>query len=263
MTSPADHAAFFDDDYRRILEPFHPEEEARFETGAIRELLGLEQSARILDLGCGWGRHLQLLREAGHDVVGLDLSLSLLRHIEHGDGDVGAAAGGLVGGDMRFLPFRDASFDVVLNLATSIGLFLESEPALMALREAHRVLRPGGSFLLEGMHRADVEANYLRRDRWQLEDGTVVRARRRWDAEAGISHERLDWHGPAGQGTRRHSLRVRSTEELEGLVRTAGFAVLASYGDWTGDDFHAGAPRLVLLSARAGRSVLDGSSTDA
>lgn len=239
MTNPSDHAAFFDDDYRRLLAPFHPEEEARYETAAIRELLGLPQDARLLDLGCGWGRHLRLLREAGHDVVGVDLSLPLLRQ-------VGEA--GLVAADMRFLPLGAGRFDAALNLATSLGLFLDDEPVLEVLAEAHRVLRPGGRLMLEGMHRADVEANYVRRDSWSLDDGTSVRARRRWDEKAGISHEALDWSGPAGEGSKRHSLRVRSAEEIASLVERAGFRVEARYGDWNGSRFTTRSPRLILCA---------------
>ena len=92
------HAAFFDDDYFRVLEPFHPEAEARAEVAAIREQVGLAQSDRVLDLGCGWGRHLALLREAGHDVIGLDLSLPLLRR---------SREQAVVAGDMRRLPFPE------------------------------------------------------------------------------------------------------------------------------------------------------------
>ena len=145
----------------------------------MRELVGLSQSDRILDLGCGWGRHLRLLREAGHDVLGVDLSLALLRRAreaseagEPGDGRLTSAP--VAAADMRRLPLRDASFDIVLNLATSLGLFLRDQPAIEALREMARVLRPGGGLLLEGMHRDDVAANFAPRDAWTLDDGTRV-----------------------------------------------------------------------------------------
>ena len=269
--------AFFDDAYYRLLEPFHPEEDARRETAALRELVGLSQDDRLLDLGCGWGRHLRLLTAAGHDAVGVDRSLELLRRArrpsltpgtstgdatgdeigdEAGDG-AGDEAGEprvappLVAGDMLRLPFPDASFDVVINLATSLGLFLEDAPAARALTEARRVLRPGGRFLVEGMHRADVEARFAHRDAWTLDDGTVVRARRRWDPARGISHEVLRWDGPGGSGTKRHSLRIRSAGEVGALLETAGFEPVARFGDWGGEPFGPDAPRLIVL-ARAG-----------
>ena len=232
---------FFDDAYHRILEPFHPEADARYETGALREILGLSQSDRILDVGCGWGRHLRLLRLAGHDAIGVDLSLALLKRAEP---DAHAAAA-----DMRRLPFRDASFDVVLNLATSLGLFLHDTPALEALGEIRRVLAPGGRLLLEGMHRDDVVAGYAHRDAWTLEDGTRVRARRRFDPLRGISHEVLRWQEPDGRRrTKRHSLRLRSATELADLVARAGLSLMDALGDWDGHPLRADSPRIILLA---------------
>jgi SAM-dependent methyltransferase len=231
-------ASLFDDDYIRVLEPFHPEGEARREVAAIRELVGLAQSDRVLDLGCGWGRHLVLLRQAGHDVVGVDRSLPLLRR---------AAGPGLAAGDMQGLPFRGSVFDGVLNLATSLGLFLDDEPAVASLVEARRVLRPGGWLLLEGMHRDDVVAGFAGSDRWTLDDGTVVRARRRFDALEGISHEVLRWRGPDGrERTKRHSLRLRTATEMVGLLEQAGLEVREAWGDWDGRPFRHDAPRLIV-----------------
>ncbi|MGK7310863.1 MAG: class I SAM-dependent methyltransferase [Candidatus Longimicrobiales bacterium M2_2A_002] len=261
---------FFDDAYVRVLEPFHTEEEARYETAALRELLGLAQGDRLLDLGCGWGRHLGLLDTAGHDVVGLDLSLAFLRRAReesvgrtdraHGEGR--GPAPPLVAGDMRRLPLTDATFDVVLNLATSLGLFLDDAPAREALREVGRVLRPGGRLLLEGMHRADVEAGFAPRDAWTLDDGTEVRARRRFDPVRGVSHEVLRWDGPGGSGTKRHSLRIRSAGEVERLLERVGLRVLDRRGDWTGEPFGRRSPRMIMVAERPRNSYFS-ARTDA
>ena len=241
-TTPAD---FFDDAYRRLLAPFHPEEDARRETAALREILALAQEDRILDLGCGWGRHLDPLAGAGHDIVGADLSVDLLRQVP-------GHAGGrppLVAADMRALPFPDGVFDVVLNLATSLGLFLDDAPARAALSEARRILRPDGRLLLEGMHRDDVLADFAPRVRWFLEDGTEVRARRRFDHARGISREVLRWRGPGGEGEKRHALRIRSGSEVIALLHESGLRLRHAFGDWDGSPFDGTSPRLILLAS--------------
>ena len=250
---PAAPAGFFDDDYHRVLAPFHNEADARREAAALRELLGLAQDERVLDLGCGWGRHLALLAEAGHDVVGLDLSVALLRRARaHAHARADAPGLDLVAADMRSVPLADAAFDVVLNLATSLGLFLDDDPALAALREVHRVLRPGGRLLLEGMHRDDVVASFAPRVRWWLEDGTEVRARRRFDALSGISREVLRWRSPDGQrGEKRHALRLRTATELARLLDAASLEIEAAFGDWGGAEFRRDSERLIVLARRA------------
>ncbi|HUG38998.1 MAG TPA: class I SAM-dependent methyltransferase [Longimicrobiales bacterium] len=260
--SRPDPAGFFDAEYRRLLAPFHPELEARHEAAALRELLGMAQDDRILDLGCGWGRHLSLLAEAGHDIVGVDLSPALLRQVPRArpvTDDVSPVdppaarprQPPLAAADMRALPLAERSFDIVLNLATSLGLFLLDDPARAALREARRVLRPGGRLLLEGMHRDDIAARFAPRVRWFLADRTEVRVRRRFDPLRGISEEVLRWRGPRGSGEKRHALRIRSATEIAALLEGAGLAVLHAYGDWDGRALRHTSPRLVLVAGRS------------
>jgi ubiquinone/menaquinone biosynthesis C-methylase UbiE len=169
---------YFDDAYFAMHDPLFDAARSRREVAGMRELLGLHVGARVLDAPCGWGRHAALLAQAGCDVVGADLSLDLLRRAPtdaDGTGPVYAAA------DIRALPFADASFDAVLNVFTSLGLFLDDAEDIAALRDARRVLRPDGALLLESMHRDDVIAAYAERDSWSLPDGTEVRVRRRFD----------------------------------------------------------------------------------
>jgi ubiquinone/menaquinone biosynthesis C-methylase UbiE len=107
-------------------------------------LLRVPHGARVLEVGCGRGVALpvvQARRRPSH-LVGLDVDESLL--------DVAAArvAGlgvELVHGDVRAMPFADASFDVVIDFGT---LFHVGAPGA-ALREVARVLAPRGRFCLE------------------------------------------------------------------------------------------------------------------
>ena len=264
---------YFDDRYFEMHDPLFSEERSRREVGGMRELLALPVGARVLDAPCGWGRHARLLAEAGCDVVGADLSFDLLRRAVAtegetrdegadeggGEGDVGRAVGGAspvtppayAAADIRFLPFADASFDAVLNVFTSLGLFLSDEEDIAALREARRVLRPGGALLLESMHRDDVVASYAERDRWSLSDGTEIRVRRRFDPVTGISRERLKWRRGGESGRKRHALKLRTATEIDALLRAAGFDGIEYYGDWDGTPFDHRAESLIAV-ARVG-----------
>lgn len=211
------------------------------------ELLGLPQGSRVLDAPCGWGRHANHLARAGHAVVGADLSPFFLRRAA-ADAEHDASCARYAAADLRFLPFIDGAFDAVINVFTSLGLFEEDEDDRRALSEVRRVLRPGGLFLLESMHRDDVMAAYAERDRWTLPDGTEVRVRRRFDPVRSISYEVLCWRRGDQEGEKRHALRLRTATEVDYLVRAAGLRPAARYGDWDGSAFHRDSERLILVA---------------
>jgi SAM-dependent methyltransferase len=99
--------------------------------------------ARVLDLGCGAGRTTIVLAGLGFQVVGLDLSPNLLA----------LARGRFEGlafhrGDAVRLPYRNDSFDAALFSYNGIDCIHPLEARLECLREVHRVLRPGGLFVL-------------------------------------------------------------------------------------------------------------------
>ena len=241
--------SYFDDVFFRLHDPLFSEAASRREVGAMLELLGLPHGSRILDVPCGWGRHTQLFAGAGLDAFGADLSTDLLARVE---ATPPAGRAHYAAADMRALPFADASFDAVVNVFTSLGLFLDDAEDVRALAEARRVLRAQGTLLLESMHRDEVIAAYAERDRWRLPDGTEVRVRRRFDPVSGVSHERWRWRGPDGaQGRKRHALRLRTATEIDGLLRTAGFAHIDYFGDWDGSPLTHDAERLIAVARRA------------
>ncbi|HEY0303818.1 MAG TPA: methyltransferase domain-containing protein [Longimicrobiales bacterium] len=233
---------YFGADFFDLHVDLFPEALSRREVAGMLELMQIPLGARILDVPCGWGRHAALFAEQGYDVIGADLSFDLLRRAGAGPRYVAA--------DVRRQPFADSSFDVVINVFTSLGLFLDDAEDLAALREAHRLLKDGGRFLLESMHRDDVVADYAERDRWTLPDGTEVRVRRRFDAVAGVSHERLQWRKGDQGGRKQHALRLRTATEIDTLLRAAGFTDIEYFGDWDGRPFSHRDASLIAVAAK-------------
>jgi SAM-dependent methyltransferase len=106
--------------------------------------LGVSAGDRLLDVGCGEGRHCFGALERGARVVGLDLDLPSLRK---GHGPLRARAkelgrsGVMLRGDAFRLPFPDASFDRAI--CSEVMEHVHDYGA--AARELARVVRPGGT----------------------------------------------------------------------------------------------------------------------
>lgn len=105
------------------------------------EVLGYAGTSglRVLDVGCGQGIDLVRYARSGAIATGIDLTP---RHVEIATAHLAAAGvgGTVVQGDAERLPFEDASFDRV----SSNGVLHHTPGIEAALREANRVLRPGG-----------------------------------------------------------------------------------------------------------------------
>jgi SAM-dependent methyltransferase len=107
----------------------------------LLELLGTG-SGPCLDIGCGTGRNFETIRASGRTVVGLDFSIDQLRRARM------RTDGLVLHGDAAALPFADASFDTAISMWISTDV----DDFAAVLREAARVLRPGGVFVAYGVH---------------------------------------------------------------------------------------------------------------
>jgi SAM-dependent methyltransferase len=107
--------------------------------------LGLQPGDRVLDLGCGGGRHAYEAARRGARVTALDLDLAELKDVrgtfEAIDDELPAGATGhAVNGNALQLPFPDGAFDRVI--ASEVMEHIPDDTG--AARELSRLLRPGG-----------------------------------------------------------------------------------------------------------------------
>jgi len=97
-----------------------------------------KRSMDVLDCGCGIGEWTLLFCSDGHRAVGLDIAAETIRQLRVRHGDVFRF------GDFRKIDCPDNSYDLVINWG---GIEHFEEGPAPAIREALRVLRPGGRFV--------------------------------------------------------------------------------------------------------------------
>ncbi len=202
------------------------------EVAFLVDVLGLERGDRVLDVGCGPGRHARALGERGIQVHGIDISQRFVE-LARVDAPTGVTFERL---DARELAF-DAEFDAVISLCqgafglagggprlphlegavTPAGLVAgagggDPDPDAAVLDGMARALRPGGRLGVSAF------SAYFQ-VRW-LEDADS------FDAEAGVNHERTVLRSPEGNEAT-HDLWTTcfTPRELRLLAARAGLEV--------------------------------------
>ncbi len=221
-----DREAVFDDDYLYFYSQVLTPERSAEEAGVIWRLLGLEHGRNVLDLACGHGRIANELAARGAEVTGLDATPQYLA-LARRDAEARGVVVDYVEGDMRELPWRER-FDAIICWFTAFGYFDDAANRAV-LDAAFGALKPGGTLLIETMHKDSLLASFTP-DHVQERDGDYLIDRNRYEPLTGrIEAERVIVRGGV---VRKASFFVRlfSYTELAGWMRDAGFASVAGYG---------------------------------
>ncbi len=246
-------ARFYDDDYRAYDD----------DLGLILEMAE-EAGGPVVELGCGTGRVLLPLADAGVIVTGVDISPALLEVARAKLAVAGLSARvTLVEADLRHPGLPTGAFD--LAICTSNTLMHLTDPAEQeaALAAACKLLRPGGRLMLD-LFNPDLarllEVNGLMElaDRWVDETAGVEVIK--WSVRSIDIAEQMqetlfiyEETLPGGE-TRRTScpftLRYLWRNEGELMLRAAGFVVEEVWGEFDGTPYDAMSDHLIYIARR-------------
>ena len=143
--------------------------------------VGVGPGRRVLDVGCGTGRHAFASWKSGASVVALDLAIDDLAGVAAmctamlDASELEAIEGGVAVGDACLLPFVDQSFDVIV--ASEIFEHLGDDQN--AMRECARVLRSDGTFVVTVPRTGPEAINWLLSKEYHTTEGGHVRIYRR------------------------------------------------------------------------------------
>lgn len=173
----------------------------------------LDGAARVLDIGCGTGRHLSYLEHQGTTTFGLDLSCFMIAEAKKNLAANGVACR-MLQADMHQLPLLQRPlFDGVLLMFSTLGMVRTGELRLSILRQIRQTIRPEGKLLAHFHNRDFNVSNPFARLSSRL-------------ASAAAGREPGDKVMPDYRGILDLFLHSFSREEIEHLFSAAGYRII-------------------------------------
>ncbi|MFC1650006.1 class I SAM-dependent methyltransferase [Candidatus Latescibacterota bacterium] len=232
---------YFGPDYLLIDEHKNTRKEVNF----LRKVFRLKKGSRLLDVGCGYGRHIVPLAKYGVDVTGCDLSPHMLTEAQKKLKKISKKKK-LVRCDMRSLPFGK-KFDFACNMFNSFGYFESEDDNFRVLKSISSILRPGGLFFIDLVNRDFLLRMFTEKD-WFEKKGTLTLEKKRFDSIKNRSEIDVSVIDKTGKKDYHHSIRVYSFTEISMLLEAAGLEVLAVFGGFSGETFDWSHDRMLILS---------------
>ena len=236
---------WFQDDRYLTVYSHRDEDEARLTVDLFERTVHPPEYYRILDLGCGNGRHAIEFARRGYRVTGIDLSLPLL-NIARRQAEEEHMEILFIHEDMRRLSEFNY-FHAVVNLFTSFGYFAEDRENSAVIGSVAHVLKRDGWFMLDFFNAEYVERTLIPYDE-KLMDGTTIIQER--SIEEKRINKTITIRNGDGENTFYESVRFFTRDELTGMLRTYGFDIMHEFGSYDGTPVQEDSPRVILFGQK-------------
>lgn len=237
---------WFDSPLYEKLYANRDEAEARLLVELLVDELELNKCSKILDLGCGRGRHSINLNRKGYAVKGIDLSEQAIQSAREKIEKMGLENISFEVRDMRN-PL-DESFDAIVNLFTTFGYFESDTENASVFDSVVKMLKPGGIFVLDYLNAKKVRDSFSASDSGEFQGI-------KYDIQKFIRddaiYKKIEFSGEKVNGQRVYSERVKLYELdwFQKEMAKRDLQIYHTYGDYEGNGFDPETSnRLLIIS---------------
>lgn len=238
---------WFDSPLYEKLYANRDEQEASQLVDLLVDTLKLNKCSKILDLGCGRGRHSISLNKRGYNVSGIDLSPQAIKTAKAKAKKEGLENITFYVRDMRN-PLPE-TFDAIVNLFTTFGYFSSDAENVRVFDSVVSMLKDDGMFVLDYLNAEKVKKTYRPKDSGTFQ-GLEYEIERYIKNDA--IYKEIEFSGPKVNGQKKYAERVK----LYGLdwfrqeMEKHGLKIEHLYGDYQGHDFDPGQSNRLLIISR-------------
>jgi SAM-dependent methyltransferase len=234
---------WFGNDYLTVYS-HRDEKEARQLIKLIQDHIHLGKKSKILDLCCGQGRHALLLSNAGFEVYGIDLSMTLLKDAK--SKKAWGQSAYFILADMRNLPVSH-SFDLLLNLFTSFGYFESDDENQSVFHQFHLALRQNGYFVFDYFNADHVIENLVPYQKEKI--GNLVVEQERY-IEGSRVQKKIKLNNNGRESIFYESVKMYPPDQILGMMKAANLHVLHLFGDYQGSPLKKCSPRMIVIGTK-------------
>lgn len=233
---------WFDSPYYHILYKNRDRREAEYFLRNLLQKLELNKDLKLIDLACGKGRHSIFLNSLGYDVTGVDLSPKSIAGAKKAENtrlrfEVQ---------DLRNLPYT-SGFDVALNLFTSFGYFDSDDTNRRVISQVHKILKPGGLFVIDFMNVHVVLQNLVPHEVKTVEGITFEISKR---LEDGKIIKRIGFSDRDKHYRFNEEVQALSEDDFRDMLVSGGFELQSLFGNYRLEPFDKHSSDRLILVAR-------------
>jgi len=198
----------------------------------ILKNIDVKPNAKILDAACGAGRHSISLAKKGYNVVGFDLSSTLLKIASENANKLNLKIN-FINSDIRQFT-SETKFDLIINLFTSFGYFETNKENFAFPTNAIDILSDGGCFVLDFLNKNYVKRTLVPKSEKRIGNKIIIEKRK-------IENGRVVKEITIKEGNKQaefiESVKLYSSKEILEKFLEIGFNIKSIFGNYSSDNF--------------------------